>query len=384
MSTGQFVVATPQRTVCDEYARALDRAGRLRFIALGTRRGARNIPPERTRLKPAIGLVNYLCARSLSADAGEWCRFALLPWFDRWVRPQLVPGDHLISSYGYATESFRRVREQGGKTFLDAGNSHIDNFWEVMTEEHRRWQWPHPPFARHWLRRARESIALTDYVLSPSRWVTESFLARGFPAERILPTVYVVDLSQFTPAAEPRPPERPLTVISTGQLSLRKGTPYLLEAFRLILRAEPGARLLLTENLANNAKPILERYRDLPIDWSPGLPHPQLAERLRSADVFVLPSLEEGAARTVTEAMACGLPVVVTHQTGSADLVRPGVSGTIVPIRDPEAIAAAVLEWWEQLCERREPPARLFDAAQLSFEPFAANFLAQLGAHGML
>ena len=54
-----------------------------------------------------------------------------------------------------------------------------------------------------------ESIALTDFVLSPSRWVTESFLARGFPAERILPTVYVVDLTQFTPAPEPRPPRPP-------------------------------------------------------------------------------------------------------------------------------------------------------------------------------
>ena len=209
-------------------------------------------------------------------------------------------------------------------------------------------------------------------------------LARGFPAERILPTVYVVDLTQFTPATEPRPRDRPLTVVSTGQLSLRKGTPYLLEAFRLIRRAEPGARLLLTENLANNAKPILERFRDLPIDWSPGLPHPQLAARLRSADVFVLPSLEEGAARTVTEAMACGLPVVVTHQTGSADLVQPGISGTIIPIRDPEAIATAVFEWWEKIRTQSTPPARLFDADLLSVEPFAAAFLAQLTALRLL
>jgi glycosyltransferase involved in cell wall biosynthesis len=76
--------------------------------------------------------------------------------------------------------------------------------------------------------------------------------------------------------------------------------------------------------------------------------------------------------------------VVVTHQTGSADLVQPGVSGTIVPIRDPEAIATAVLEWWEKIRTRREPPARLFDAAQLSFEPFEARFLAQLASLGLL
>lgn len=384
MSTGRFVVATPTRSVCDEHARALHQVDRLRLLALGTRRGTRGVPAELTRLNPLIGLVAYACARVLPTDQGEWCRFALLPWFDRWVRRQLQPGDHLLSSYGYTSDSFRWVRQRGGKTFLDAGNSHLDNFWEVMSEEHRRWNWPHSPFARHWLRRARASIEQTDYVLSPSRWVTDSFLARGFPAERILPARYPVDLTCFTPAREPRPPERPLTLISTGQVSLRKGSPYLLEAFRLIRATEPNARLLLTRNLANNAVPVLERFRDLPIEWAPGLPHPELAERLRSADVFVLPSLEEGAARTVAEAMACGLPVVVTHQTGTADRVEPGRSGTIVPIRDPEAIAKAILAWWQTIRTRTEPPARLFDPAVLSFEAFAGEFLGHLAALGLL
>jgi hypothetical protein len=55
-SDRRFVVATPARTVCDDNARALERAGLLRFIALGTRRGTAGVPPERTRLNPLIGL----------------------------------------------------------------------------------------------------------------------------------------------------------------------------------------------------------------------------------------------------------------------------------------------------------------------------------------
>jgi glycosyltransferase involved in cell wall biosynthesis len=372
------------RSVCDQNARALNQANALRFLALGTRRGTAGIPPEKTRLNPWIGLVAYACARVFSTYRAEWCRFALLPWFDHWVKAQLRPGDHLISSYGYATESYRWVRRHGGRTFLDGGNAHMRKYWEIVSEEHRRWHCAQPPFSRFWYRRSLASLEETDYVLSPSTWVTNSFLENGFRPEQILRNVYPIDLSCFTPDPQPRPRERPLRVISTGQLSLRKGTPYLLEAFRLVLRQEPAARLLLTESIADSALPILARYRDLPIDWASYLPHAQLAARLRSADVFVLPSLEDGWGITIAEALACGLPAVVTAHAGASDLVQPGVSGTIVPIRDPEAIAAAVLDWWERIRTRGEPPVRSIDASLLGFEKFAADFLGQLRALGLL
>src|SRR5262249_37043158 len=148
-----------------------------------------------------------------------------------------------------------------------------------------------------------------DYVLSPSSYVTRSFLDRGYKSEQVLQNVYPVDLSLFQPDPNPRPKNRPLTVINAGGLSLRKGTPYLLEAFRIILRSVPNARLLLTNFIRDDVKDVLARYSDLPIDWAPGLPHPQLVKRLHSADVFVLLSLEEGLVRAALEAMACGLPV---------------------------------------------------------------------------
>jgi glycosyltransferase involved in cell wall biosynthesis len=376
------VVATPARSVCDDHARALERHGRLRFIALGTRRGTPGVPPERTRLNPAIGLCAYAAAQILSPYRAESFRFGLLPWFDRWVRKQLQSGDHIISSYGYANECFKFVRAHGGKTFVDAGNSHIENFWEVLSEEHRRWGCPTPPVAPHWVERARRMLAEhTDYVLSPSNYVTNSFLARGFKPEQILQNVYPVNLDLFKPRSAPRPKNRSLAIINTGSLSLRKGTPYLLEAFRLIRQTHPSARLLLTRIVQEDVKPILARYSDLPIEWSPGLPHAQLAERLRSADIFVLPSLEEGLVRTALEAMACGLPVVLTPNTGADDFVQPGVSGEIVPIRDPRAIADAIFKWVDKVLAAGWQPRPLVDPQRLSFQYFERQFLDQL--HGI-
>jgi glycosyltransferase involved in cell wall biosynthesis len=381
---GKFVLAVPFRTsYYNAYARALSQAGLLRFYALGTRRGTDGVPAEQTRLNPWIGLCAYVVARTIGGFRAESFRFRLLPWLDRWVLPQLQPGDHIISSYGYVNDCFEFVRRHGGKTFVEAGNSHIENFWEILSEEHRRWNCPYPPVSPFWYERSRTMLKEADYILSPSTYVTRSFLARGFKPEQILRSTYPVDLSTFKPAASPRPKDRPLTIVNTGSLSLRKGTPYLLEAFRLLRRQHPSARLLLTRVVQDDVKPVLAQYRDLPIEWSPGLPHAQLAERLRSADVFVLPSLEEGLVRTALEAMACGLQVVLTPHCGANDFVRPGANGEVVPIRDPGAIAEAVLKCWERVRTGAAAPADDI-TGELSYESFRQRFLAHLCRLGFL
>ncbi|MEW6306723.1 MAG: glycosyltransferase family 4 protein [Verrucomicrobiota bacterium] len=380
----RFVVATPARTVCDDNARVLEKHGALRFLALGTRHGSAGIPAERTRLNPAIGLAAYLAARVFSTYHAESFRFRLHPWFDRWVSRQLRPGDHVLSTYGCANDCFTWARAHGGRTFLDGGNSHPDHFWRLLKEEHERWKCPLPPVAPHHYERSRAMMEHVDFVLSPSAFVTQSFLAAGFKPEQILKNVYPVDLSCFQPAPQPRPKDRPLSIISTGMLSLRKGTPYLLEAFRLIHARHPSARFLLTRSMQTNVLPVLAQYADLPIDWSPPLPHPELAQRLQSADLFLLPSLEEGLARTALEAMACGLPVIVTPHTGANDFVQPGVNGEIVPIRDPRAIADAILKWADRLLSRAAPPTRMIDADALSFADFEHEFLRQLQSAQLL
>ncbi len=383
-SARRFVIAMPARSVCDDNARALLREDALRFLALGTRRGAAGIPADLTQLFPVMGLLSFMAAKSLSLYRAESFAFGLLPFFDRWVKQKLQPGDHVISSYGYTNECFKWARSHGGSTFVNGGNSHPENFWNILIEEHRRWKCDVPPISPSFYRRALAMMEHVDYVLCPSAFVRESFLARGFRPQQMLRNVYPVDLSCFSPASEVRPKNRPLTIISTGALSLRKGAPYMLEAFRLVHRRHPSARFLLTSLIQNSAAPIVKQYADLPIDWSPGLPHRQLAERLRSADIFVLPSLEEGLVRTALEAMACGLPVVLTPNTGANDFVIPGQSGEVVPIRDPVAIADAILKWAEIVMNRVTPPARLVDPALLSVETFERDFIHQLKLIGHL
>jgi glycosyltransferase involved in cell wall biosynthesis len=379
-----FVVATPSHCGFDEdKARVLATHGLLHFVAKGTRRGTEGVSPSLTRLNPRIGLVYTAAAMTLSTFKGESVRFRLNPWFDNWVKRQLKPGDHIISSYGYANESFKWVRQNGGKAILSAGNSHPENFWTILVEEHRRWKCSNPPIDRKHYERSIAMMSEVDYVFSPSTFVTNSFLSRGFKPEQILRDIYAVNMTHFKPPTGPRDKNRPLTVISTGALSLRKGAPYMLEAFRLVLKKHPSARLRLTRQIDDSAIPVLAKYADLPIDWAPGLPHPQLAERLQGSDIFVLASLEDGYARTVTEGLACGLPVITTPNTGASDVIIPGKNGEIVPIRDPVAIAEAILKWADLILSRDGKPEISFDANSLSFETFAKTFMEQLKSRGL-
>jgi len=113
------------------------------------------------------------------------------------------------------------------------------------------------------------------------------------------------------------------------------------------------------------------------------VPHAQLAQRLRSADVFVLLSIEEGLVRTALEAMACGLQVVLTPNTGASDFVETGHNGEVVPIRDPQAAAEAILKCWERARSGASP--RVADLQEkLSFERFAKKFTTQLEELGLL
>jgi len=381
-----FVAAGFARCAVDHYARALEKQRLLAFYALGTRRGAQGIALEHTRLKPVFGLLNYIFARTCTPFMAESLRFRLFPAYDRWLRSRLRPGQHLITTVAFANESQKWVRRNGGFVFMDSGNSHPRFFWKTLAEEQKRWKSPYPPVARHFNLRGAESADCADYVFAESSFVRNSFIAEGTDPDRVFVCWLPINVDWFTPSEAVRPSSRPLTLLNTGAPCLRKGTPYLLEAFRLILKKEPGAVLRLTQNVRDDAREVLRRHADLKIEWSPSLDlrredqRKQYVERIQTSDIFVFPSLEDGFAYVVAEAMACGLPVITTTNTGASDLIQPGENGEIVPIRDPAALAEGVLKWWAKIQEGKKLVNLARTRDQLSVENFEKTLLGHLAA----
>ena len=141
-----------------------------------------------------------------------------------------------------------------------------------------------------------------------------------------------------TAAGSARPTEKhhgpDCTFLFAGGISHRKGIKYLLEAWRRIRR--PGWRLQLLGPLPADLGP-LEPYLDL-VEPLGRVSHAEMPARMASADVFVFPSLFEGSAVVTYEALACGLPSVVTPNAGS--VVRDGIEGFVVPASQVDGLAA--------------------------------------------
>jgi len=375
-----FVVATTQRSALDYHAEALAAHGMLRRYFVGVRRPAEGIPSELTSRNLLWGGVTTASSMLLPGYTAECIRADMHPWFDRWVTAQLKAGDNIISSYGYANKAFKKVKKNGGFTMVDAGNSHPAYYWEVVSEEHKIWGVKRPPYPRHWNRQALDMMEDTDYVICPSRFVERTFLDRGFTPQQLLYVPYPTDLNLFRPKPDDIPPPAPLVVVSTGSVSLRKGFPYLLEAMRMI-SADRKVKLLLTDQVEPKMREILATYDDIPIEWAPTLGHRELAARLRSAHVFALLSIEDGFARTVTEALGCGIPAVITTNTGAMDFIVEGKNGYVIPIRDSNAAAEAIVK---ASTLRPSEAAENSGLPDLSFAGFEKTFFDEMNLKGLL
>jgi alpha-maltose-1-phosphate synthase len=299
------------------------------------------LPRDLVGTFPLLHTAEYLLGRSRLASPGPIARLA--SWntrsFDRWTNLHIPPCDAFIAISGAGLLTGRTVQQRGGKFLCDRGSTHQRYQETVLREEHRRWGLPAPFPKPHITLREETIYALADAITVPSTVALRSFLAMGVPEDKLHVLPYGVRLDRFHPSTPP--PRDSFEVLFAGSVSLRKGVPYLLEAFAQL--QHPRKHLTLVGSVQPEIRSLLARLpTTLPTDnvtFTGSIPQPLLAERMSASHVLVLPSIEEGLALVQAQAMACGCPVLATPATGAEDLFRDGVEGFLVPERDPAALA---------------------------------------------
>lgn len=266
--------------------------------------------------------------------------------FAQRVAGALRPGCGAIYAFtGVAAEIFATARGLGMRCLLEQSSAPAAVHVPLMAEEARRWPgWepaeadPNGAAVEERLAREREALewALADAILCPSTFVLESLRRQAVAEHKLRLLPYGIDPEHFQP-----PPARAsgagrLRLLFVGTVGLQKGIQYLHRALRLLGGRGIECRALGPVNLTSHGR---EQIRDL-IDLSGPLERAAVAAAYRWADALVLPSLCEGSAVVVYEAMAAGLPVIVTPNCGA--VARPGRDGLMVPIRDPQALAEAI------------------------------------------
>jgi glycosyltransferase involved in cell wall biosynthesis len=132
--------------------------------------------------------------------------------------------------------------------------------------------------------------------------------------------------------------DRPLRIMFAGSMGQRKGLGDLFAAVKLLNRSD--VELVVMGSLLAPMEFYRKEFSNF--TYEPGRPHAKVLELMRSCDVFCLPSIVEGRALVMQEAMSQGLPIIITPNTGGADLVKEGETGFLVPIRSPTIIAEKI------------------------------------------
>jgi starch synthase len=328
-----------------ELAHQLHRRGHLRRIYSTwpwARLQREGLPRELVGTFPLLHTTEYLLDRSHAAAPAVLSRLA--SWntrsFDHWTNLHLPACDAFIAISGAGLLTGKKVQQRGGKFICDRGSTHQRFQDAVVLEEHRRWHLPDPFPKPHITQREEQIYALAHAITVPSTVAKRSFVAMGIPEAKVHVLPYGVRLDKFHPATDPTsaPPTDSFQVLFAGYVSLRKGIPYLLEAFAQL--RHPRKHLTLVGSVQPEIRGLLSRLPTADVTFTGALPQPALAQRMRASHVLVLPSIEEGLALVQAQAMACGCPVLATSATGAEDIFTDGIEGFIVPERDPAALAA--------------------------------------------
>ena len=251
--------------------------------------------------------------------------------------------DVVLASDTPSTFCFERAKAKGIKCVLGHRFGHFRAYEKIFEEEVEL----NPEFAFTWDKYSigekealERQLELADKIIVGSKFAQGTFVGAGVSPSKLVVIPYGVDTDKFIPATDRS--DDTFRIVFVGQVGQRKGVKYLLEAFKQL--ALPKSELLIIGNIVGE-KSSLAPYEGY-FRHVAHVPHSELVKYYASSDVFVFPSLFEGFALVILEAMASGLPVIVTPNTGG-DVVRDGTDGFVVPIRNVEALKEKIALLYE-------------------------------------
>ncbi len=324
------------------------------------------VPAERVRSMVRHGAVARAAARLLDGRADRW----LHPWFGRWAAQQLGGATwdvtHIWS--GVAAEWLEHPTRTA-RCALERGSAHIRAQRELLDEEERRVGVAlHKP--SDWMiGREEQEYARADLIVVPSRYAQQTFVERGVPADRLRIVPLLASSASFRAPADVVEARRQrvqqggaLRVLFVGALSYQKGLHDLLQVMEMLPPTRFHFRLVgqLTAECAPSAGRLARRA-----ELIGKVPQAQLPQHYAWADLLVLPSIQDGFAVVLSQAVAAGVPFIASTHSGGPDLVAAGVPGWIVEPRAADRLAERLLA----VAADRAELARRVHAVQAAASP---------------
>lgn len=307
------------------------------------------IPDEKV-----ISLIANGALARLARVTGRYIPAGLQSSYVCWVHSQFsrrlaryipVDSDIFIGLSSFCLEAILKAKQLGILTIVDHGSFHQKTERRLLKEEAEKFSLPmDDQIAPDWIiQKEDEEFQAANCVMVLSECAKRSLVCEGVQQEKIFVNSCGVDVEKFRPGEKI---DSIFRVIFCGASSPRKGVWYLLKAFAE-LRLPHAELWLVGSPPSPEFHKLLSPYLLSNVIFKGTVPQSKLRDLYCQSSVFILPSIADGFGMVVTQAMACGLPVIVSENVGAADIVTHGVDGFIVPIRDVEAIKEKILTLYE-------------------------------------
>lgn len=288
--------------------------------------------------------------------------------------------DVFIGLSSFCLQAIERAKGYDQVTIVDHGSLHQRTERRLLEEEGRLHGLSlDSSLAPEWIVEKEDlEFHAADRVMVLSNAASRSLVEEGIGAGKIFVNPCGVDLACFTPPEKRA--DDVFRIIYCGNISPRKGVHYLLQAFSE-LNLDHAELCLIGSAPGPSFSRLLARHQSGNVRFLGTFAHNELRQVYARGSVFVLPSLADGFGMVVPQAMACGLPVIVTENVGAADIVADDADGYVVPIRDVAALKNKIRYLYENPAARQ----RMSDAAvtkagrHLSWDAYGDRLVSWLG-----
>lgn len=248
--------------------------------------------------------------------------------------------DYIVSKYiknadifhgfpGWMLRSSEVAKKRNIIVVGEGSSTHILQREKILKEEYKKMDIDIKPHNIWEIKTQLREYDLFDYLLVPSDFAGKSYIEYGFAKEKIIRIPYGVNEMFFEEYQRKKKDE----IIIVGTIGIRKGTHYLLDAYRRLKEKDKKLRLHLIGFFREDMREIIKRNIDI-IDFIGAIKKRDLPEYFSSVDILVHPSLEEGFGILPLEAMASGLPVILSENTGVSEIVNDGEDGIVIKAGD--------------------------------------------------
>lgn len=252
--------------------------------------------------------------------------------------------------HGWATFSLfsgQTVKKNGGAYFLERACPHIDFQNELLHNEADTLGMKLNYSSNEFNDRAREEYEVCDKIILPSDYSLQSFIDRGFPKSKLIKAPLNSNfIPKYTATAKNKTSEAPFIVGFVGGNFLRKGVAYLITAWQNLKLHNAILKLKISINELTRIPEYFNKINSDPSIEITGYVD-DIEDFYKDCDVFCLPSIDDGFGMVVFEALACGVPVIVSENAGASELLINKTCGNVVEARNPNQLSESILKYYD-------------------------------------